>query len=285
VHEVVRAVAARCAHELLRREPGVRDGSDPEDVHKARVATRRTRADLKSIDEVLDPRWSRRVRSELRWFGGLLGEVRDMDVLAGAVTDELEAAGWVDDGGGIVEELAAQRRLRHLELCSAMTSARYHDLIEDLLDAADEPPLAKGVAPGDNGRRLLRRAARRAWRRTERAARRLDDDSTLEELHEVRKRAKRARYAAELATPTFGKPAKRLAKRLVVVQDQLGELNDAATMLTWLDREGPRRLEGGAAYVAGALAERRRRDLVDQRDDWREGWARLTPKRTAWLAG
>jgi CHAD domain-containing protein len=166
-----------------------------------------------------------------------------------------------------------------------MTSARYHDLIEDLLDAADDPPLARDVAPDGNGRRLLRQAARRAWRRTERAARRLDENSTLEELHEVRKRAKRARYAAELATAAYGKPSKRMAKRVVVVQDQLGELNDAATMLAWLDREGPHRLEGRAAYVAGALAERRRRDLVDQRDDWHEGWARLTPKRTAWLDG
>ncbi len=281
--EVVRAVCARCAHELLRREPGVRDGTDPEDVHKARVATRRTRADLKSIESVLDRRWSRRVRDELRWLGGLLGAVRDMDVLTAAVEDELAGAGWDDTGQGIVEELQAQRRLRHLELCSAMTSARYHDLIEDLLDAADEAPLADDVDAEDSGRKLLRHAARRAWRRTERAARRLDEDSTLEELHEVRKRTKRARYAAELATPTFGKPAKRLAKRLVQVQDELGELNDAATMLDWLEQDGPRRLDAGAAYVAGALAERRRRDLLDQRDDWRAGWTRLTPKRRAWL--
>src|ERR1700722_4517821 len=41
-----------------------------EDVHQARVATRRLRSDLKTFGAVLDPVWLRQTRSELAWLGG-----------------------------------------------------------------------------------------------------------------------------------------------------------------------------------------------------------------------
>src|SRR6185503_11730736 len=47
--------------------------------------------------------------------------------------------------------------------------------------------------------------------------------------HEVRKMAKRARYAAESAAPVAGKPARRLGKRMEALQDVLGEHQDSVT--------------------------------------------------------
>ena len=46
-------------------------------------------------------------------------------------------------------------------------------------------------------------------------------------LHGTRKAAKRARYAAEAARPTLGKPAKKLGKRVKAVQSLLGEHQDS----------------------------------------------------------
>jgi CHAD domain-containing protein len=46
-------------------------------------------------------------------------------------------------------------------------------------------------------------------------------------LHDVRKAAKRARYAAESVVAVFGKPAVRLATRMEKLQETLGEHQDS----------------------------------------------------------
>jgi CHAD domain-containing protein len=52
-------------------------------------------------------------------------------------------------------------------------------------------------------------------------------DGRDQALHEVRKKAKRLRYAAELARPAGGRRAKRLAHRAEVVQEALGRHQDS----------------------------------------------------------
>ena len=59
-------------------------------MHKARVATRRLRSDLRLLEGELDPVWTRFTRGELKWLGEVLGVVRDIDVLT---TTVLEATG------------------------------------------------------------------------------------------------------------------------------------------------------------------------------------------------
>jgi len=71
----------------------------------------------------------------------------------------------------------------------------------------------------------------RAAGRVDRAARAVAHDRTPQErnqgLPEVRKSAKRARYAAEAAVPVSGKPARRLAEAMEAPQDVLGEHQDS----------------------------------------------------------
>ena len=66
---------------LLAHDPGTRLGTDPEELHQFRVATRRLRAFLRAGRELLDPAWAETLRTELRWLGGELGPSRDLDVL------------------------------------------------------------------------------------------------------------------------------------------------------------------------------------------------------------
>src|SRR5436190_23325302 len=80
--DAVRAAMAAGVARLLRHDPGVRIGDDPEDVHQARVATRRLRSDLRTFSPLLDGEWLEALRDELRWLGAALGAVRDADVLA-----------------------------------------------------------------------------------------------------------------------------------------------------------------------------------------------------------
>jgi CHAD domain-containing protein len=55
----------------------------------------------------------------------------------------------------------------------------------------------------------------------------LRTDSNDDDLHAVRLRVKRARYAAQLAQPIVGRPAERFVARTKKPQDILGEYQDA----------------------------------------------------------
>jgi CHAD domain-containing protein len=66
---------------LVAHDPRVRLGDDPEDVHQARVATRRLRSDLRTFHSLLDEEWTQSLRRDLKSIGGDLGGVRDTEVL------------------------------------------------------------------------------------------------------------------------------------------------------------------------------------------------------------
>jgi len=286
IGEVVRAAISSGTERLLRNDPAGRIGEDPEAIHQMRVATRRLRSDLRTLEPLLAEDPVDRLRGELGWIGGLLGAVRDLDVLIGRV--EGRGPGLPPDRADllppIVDELRDERRRRHLELVDALGTPRYLRLVDDLVDAAARPPFVGSGDARRRARRRLRKLVARSVRRVDRAVRRLPGDPPDEDLHEIRKRAKRARYAAELASGVFGKDARRLATRMEELQDELGELQDAVLVETRLATLGRHRLPGGAAFLAGVLAgaELERRD--DVRATWRRSWKRSRAKRLRrWL--
>ena len=73
---------------LLVHDPGTRLGTDEEELHQMRVATRRLRAYLRAARPMLAPDWVANVRTELAWLGSTLGPVRDLDVLLGHLDKE-----------------------------------------------------------------------------------------------------------------------------------------------------------------------------------------------------
>src|SRR5262249_10994971 len=81
VGDVLALAFARSTDRLLGEDAAVRHGGDPQAVHRARVATRRLRSDLRTYRGIVDPAWAGALRDELRWLGDLLGGVRDLDVL------------------------------------------------------------------------------------------------------------------------------------------------------------------------------------------------------------
>src|SRR5262249_62245725 len=75
---------------LVSHDPGTRLGSDPEDLHQLRVATRRLRAFLRAARPLLTRGPTEDLRAELSWLGSALGPVRDLDVLVEHFTLELQ---------------------------------------------------------------------------------------------------------------------------------------------------------------------------------------------------
>ncbi|MEW6638558.1 MAG: CHAD domain-containing protein, partial [Actinomycetota bacterium] len=59
-----------------------------------------------------------------------------------------------------------------------------------------------------------------------RIARRIDASSPPEEFHDLRKKCGHLRYALEPLADLYGRPARRMVKRLKELQDRLGEQQD-----------------------------------------------------------
>ena len=277
-----RAIGASVVR-LLRHDAGVRLGLDPEDIHQARVATRRLRSDLRTFGSLLDPEWSEPLRDELGWIAALLGDVRDPEVMIERISGELEDVDERRRGMPLLRLLSADREKGRVALLEAFRSDRYVDLLNRLVDAAHTPRLsALADAPAAAA---LPPLARRSWERLETKVRSLGRRPADGELHEVRILAKRARYAAEAVAPVVGTRATEFAAAAAEVQTVLGDHQDAIVAGEWL-REHAGQLTARAAFVAGMLAEREHHRAGERRKAWPEAWDKLDRKRMRrWMDG
>jgi CHAD domain-containing protein len=281
VNVLVRYALARSVTRLIQEDPKIRASAEADPVHDARVATRRLRSDLKTLEPYLAP--VEGLRQELGWLGGLLGAVRDLDVLIERMDARIRELPSPDRAAAapILAKLKDDYERRRSELLAGLGSARYLTLLDELIEASRTPPL-KRSADRRRARRVLRRVTRKAWRRTARAVDRLEPSPPDEALHEIRKRAKRARYAAELGREVFGKPAMRLAERLADVQDELGALQDTVVAE---ERLRSLRQPSASAFVAGMLVCGERAARAEARGRWRSSWKAASSKRLRrWLA-
>jgi CHAD domain-containing protein len=285
VREVVAAFIARATTTLIEHDPGLRLGGDIEHVHKARVATRRLRSDLRTFRRVLDPAWVRQVRADLRWVGGVLGAVRDADVLLGRLRAEAERLRDVDSvaAGALLAGLGEERERANGQLLVVLDGEPYVTLLDTLVAAAGDPPLADLFAGEEPAGNVLPALVGSQWRRLRRWVAKLPDDPPDDALHEVRKRAKQLRYASEAAAPVIGRRATRLAKAAENLQEVLGEFHDAVVAEGWL-RERGGQAAGPTALAAGRLLEREEGRRVRLRSVWRKAWKPVRKKkRRAWL--
>jgi CHAD domain-containing protein len=209
--------------DLIRFDPGVRRG-DGEAVHKMRVATRRLRSCLKTFKRTFPD--AGEVRDELKWLAGLLGEVRDGQVLEGKLLQGVEFPEVADR---IRERLDDQIDRGRAALDEALESERYLALLDRIDRLADETERVE-----NNPLKRVRNDLHKADDLLDQALAAGEDH----ELHEARKAYKRARYAIEVFEPSVGKPAKDLVKALTELQDVLGAHQDSVVARELLEQWG-----------------------------------------------
>jgi CHAD domain-containing protein len=277
VTEVVRRALAASVVRLMRHDPGVRLGGDPEEVHQARVATRRLRSDLRTFRDALAPTWAGALRDELKWLGHELGAVRDAEVLRERMGGRAEALDARDRqaADALLRRLDERQAHAREELVRSMREPRYARLLDELVDAANTPAVLPEVAEAPASE-ALRPALEAPWKHLKTAMETASADPTDEHLHAARIRAKRVRYAAEAVSAVFGKRARAFAEAAVDLQDVLGEHQDAVVAGVWL-REAAR--SGGDAFVAGELAAIEARDAAASREAVPAAWKALSRKR------
>ncbi|MFJ8163243.1 CHAD domain-containing protein [Streptomyces sp. NPDC096136] len=243
---------------LVAQDPAVRRDL-PDSVHRMRVATRRLRSAFATHRKVLDRTATDPLREELRWLAAELGADRDREVLLERLRTHLAQLPPALRPGPVRDRLRAWNTTRRARTrpraVAALDDERYLDLLDSLDALLDAPPLRKAAARPAAKR--LRKAALRDWDRlADRVATALDLDPGEERdraLHQARKAAKRARYAAEAAAPALGKPARRLAKAAKSVQSLLGEHQDGVVAREALLGLGSQAADAGESAFAWGL--------------------------------
>jgi CHAD domain-containing protein len=269
---------------LLRHDPGVRLGGDDEDVHQARVATRRLRSDLRSLRAYIQPDALLSLRDELKWLADALGAVRDADVLWDRLRADVAELDPRDrpDGAALLTHLGEERTAARTRLLKAMDSDRYVALVDRLVATAKEPPVVPEASSRADA--LAVEVVLAPWGHVRKAVEALGSEPADPALHDVRKRAKRARYAAEAVVPLLGKDARMFGRAMASVQEVLGDHQDAVVAEAWL-RDAAANADARRSFAAGQLVARQRVRAAEARDEWRAVWAEASKKRTrAWLS-
>ncbi|MGW4639164.1 CYTH and CHAD domain-containing protein [Sphaerisporangium sp. NPDC004334] len=233
---------------LLAQDPRVRQVEE-DAVHQMRVACRRLRSALRSFSDVVAE--TAGVQDELRWIAGVLGEVRDLEVIRdrfARTLDELPprlVAGPVRARLG--EDLERREGEALARATEAMKGERYFALLDRLDTMAAKPPLTPLAAKKADT--TLAKVADRSWRRVAKKydeARMIEDPEARETaMHDVRKAAKRARYTADALKPLLGDRASGLAGRAKAVQESLGLYLDGIVAQEVLLEEAERAREAG----------------------------------------
>ena len=248
--------------EIERHDPGTRLGRDPESLHDMRVGVRRLRALLRAGRELVASD-TVELDGRLQELGRILGEVRDLDVLLARLDAEAAELGGEDAkrAASLLAALRTERSGSRSRLLGALRSDEYLALLDDTARTIDELEPSGSAATLDE---LTDKAAAKLRK----AVRKLPEEPANEELHAVRKKGKRARYAGELA----GRD--RLVKRAKKLQDVLGEHQDAVVAAERL-RELAAGAEPERALVAGRLVEREEERRLEARAAWPKAWRKL----------
>jgi len=214
---------------------------DAEAVHQVRVAITRLRAAVAFFAPVVaDAEWLR-LKKEIAWLNGPLGDARDSDVLADYASRKKYRA-WAR--AAIGEQLQQRQTQDHRRLVRCLRSARTRRLITALARWAKQGAWLKRYRARTNSEALLPYCTGELGRwhaRLVRKGKRLEKLGA-ERRHRLRIQTKRFRYMLEALTETvplwsrgkcrdLHRPAKRLQSALGDMRDleRLAELAEDGT--------------------------------------------------------
>jgi CHAD domain-containing protein len=176
----------------------------------------------------------------------------------------------------LLQRLRDEREAARAVLLGGLRSDRYLQLLDRLVDAAQRPRVVMLV--GTDHEETLRDLVRAPWKHLRNAVDDLPDPAPDPALHQVRIRAKRARYAAEVVGPAFGKDARKFAKAITDLQDVLGEHQDSVVAAAWLRTNALTLGDPRAVYVAGELGAMERAAAETSRAAWPKVWKQASAK-------
>jgi CHAD domain-containing protein len=245
LNDLIGAYIAEQCSVIIDAEDPLRNGENV--VHTTRVAVRRLRSTIRVFADLLDVPLAAGLEDELVWWAGLLGEVRDLDILTARLLDLIDqlppelVMGPV--ASTIQAELGALRKEAADVVVAELDGERYRQLVETVrrwqhdVPFVDEAPVAATKI-----NRYLKRADKKVARRLAVAvsAAKAGDPAAEDLFHRARKSGKRHRYAVEAAAPFLGDTADKIISRRKDLQDLLGDHQDSRVSATFLRDLGAR---------------------------------------------
>jgi triphosphatase len=257
VGESLRLLTAHLADVILYWAPIAPVGDAPEPVHQMRVAVRRLRAALSAYRAISAGPELADLGDALKGLAKRLGEARDWDVFLHA-TGRAVGKAFADDGriAALLDAAARKRAASYAALQAYVESEEWRLLsvrlamvpaMQPWADPSDAEQMAILAEPAET---YAARTLERLNKKVQRAGADLGALAPAE-LHAVRKRAKKLRYAAEFFAPLFPhKKVNRFLEKLEELQEALGTVNDGhvAADLTAQLGQGTNR-----AFAAGVI--------------------------------
>lgn len=241
-------------------------------LHQARVAIRRMRSAF-SVFKPMTGGDGAGLRGELKWLAASFGEARDLDVLLQRAPSE-----------ALRDCIAAAREKSYDHLIETLADRRARIVMLNVAHWLEEGRWADGnggeVDGNDPARALAENALAHLRRKVKHRGRGLAS-ATDETRHELRKDAKKLRYASEFFASLFDRKREqrrhgRFVAALEGLQDCLGKLNDLAAAPVLLNNLGLSDQDGATALLSSEMdkkemlerAERAYGELFDTKRFW-----------------
>lgn len=293
--QALQAIVASCLAQVQGNEDGLTMGADPESVHQMRVGLRRLRSALK-LFEASAP-CPAPLLAEIGWLGGLLGQARDWEVLAGDTLTQLAAATSPQQLDAIRQAAQALAQQQRQLAAEAVLSPRYTGLLLELgcwlldLNAREQSGQKGGQKDEEQHealaapmRRFARHALRRCHARLLKRGHELHAGADARELHRLRIAAKQARYTLEFFAALYRpRRTRHFLAALAQLQETLGQHHDAsvaAGLLLELERLQPE-LHTALGKARALLLQWQEQSVGGLRAQWKQLRASALPKATA----
>jgi CHAD domain-containing protein len=244
IGDLVCAYLAEQCTVIIDSEADLRAGENV--VHRTRVAVRRLRSTIRVFADLFDEAQAELLEAELVWWAGLLGAVRDRDILAARLVDRLAQlppeAVLGPVSSTVQTELAVHRKKAADAMLAALDSDRYRKLVALIRRWRSDPPLTPAADESPDAiERYIKAAKKKARKRLARGVAEQQAGEPADELyHRARKAAKRHRYAVEAASPVWGDKADKIVKKRKDLQDLLGDHQDSIVCAAFVRDLGAR---------------------------------------------
>ena len=279
VREAFNLIIAGTLEHMFANEIPTLEGR-AEGVHQTRVAMRRVRAALRAFKRVLPYDKRKAFNGEFRWFQQRMAPARDWQVFLSETLPRIASA--APEHKEATERLRriarAERRRAVGDAAACLKSRRYARLLlqfERWIASLEKEVCSKTFDEpvGPFARKVLRRTWRYFLEDTRPLSRLPDED-----LHEIRKRGKKARYATQFFSSLWSVPeVSPFMKLMGSFQDSLGKTNDAIVARHILAAVKPGRIDPSVIRLAQEWSQGRvRKCLRVAQPQWRR-LGRITP--------
>ncbi len=276
--------------ELRDRLPAAVAGEAPEDVHKARVATRRMKAAFSLLGLILDGKGRKRVNALCKAVRRALGPIRDADVMLGHLAAEFgatekyrPAVDWFAAHLKDARSTGRAKARKKLDVPKTLEKlGGWYALRQQVIESAEAVPslLAESLHLQTDAF-----AEQADWLTGEKPAPDSPDAAAHPpDVHQVRIEGKNLRYTLELAAAEGVSLPKKVFKAFKAMQDELGLWHDYAVLA---DRAMAESVAAGLSFhapdtqravldLAGAALRKSQQHLARFERQWKSAGAGLT---------